>query len=350
MHSERTMLIFLSSDSDNSLHDQIMLLLEERGVRGCSSHFGGRTVIVVAECPSNLMASMAELQKILTDQEGVEEVVSFNEPYKLCARRLRPEGSRIQVRDFSVGRGSFGVIAGPCTIETEKRTLETAIQVKKAGATALRGGAFKPRTSPYSFQGLKLEGLKILAQARKETGLAIVTEAMSSEEVRIVAEYADVIQIGTRNAQNYRLLETCGEMRVPILLKRGYCCTLSEFLMAAEYILSGGNEQVILCERGIRTFETYIRYTMAIDAIPALQRMTHLPVVVDPSHATGRAEFVPATAYASVAAGADGLLVEVHPDPQNALCDGRQSLTPEEFAATMKTCRKIRKAVLPEHS
>ena len=268
----------------------------------------------------------------------------------LYRRILRPEGSVVRIRDFAVGQGAdgqnhFAIIAGPCTVETEKQVLQTAELVKAAGATALRGGAFKPRTSPYSFQGLKLEGLKILQKVGKETGLVTVTEAMSPEEVKLVSEYADVIQIGSRNCQNYRLLETCGEARVPILLKRGYSNTLEEFLLAAEYILAGGNEQVILCERGIRTFEMYVRYTLAVAAIPVLKNATHLPVIADPSHAAGCAELVPSLAFASVAAGADGLLVEVHPDPEHALCDGRQSLIPDEFAKMVKTCLKIRVAV-----
>jgi 3-deoxy-7-phosphoheptulonate synthase len=251
----------------------------------------------------------------------------------------------LRIRDFVVGQGNFAIIAGPCTVESEQQVLTTAQHVKVAGATALRGGAFKPRTSPYAFQGLKLAGLKILQKVREETGLVTVTEAMSSEEVKIVGEYADVVQIGTRNAQNYRLLETCGETDVPILLKRGFSNTLDEFLMSAEYILAGGNERVMLCERGIRTFETHVRYTLPAGTVPALKLITHLPVIVDPSHAAGRADLVPGLAYAATVTGADGLLVEVHPDPSHALCDGRQSLTPDEFAVMAQTCERIRKAI-----
>jgi 3-deoxy-7-phosphoheptulonate synthase len=258
---------------------------------------------------------------------------------------MRLAGSVVRIRDFAVGSGNFAIIAGPCTVETEKQVLTTAKLVKAAGATALRGGAFKPRTSPYTFQGLKLEGLKILHKVRKETGLVTVTEAMSPEEIKLVAEYADIVQIGSRNAQNYRLLEACGEVRIPVVLKRGFANTLEEFLMSAEYILAGGNEQVILCERGIKTFETHVRYTLAVGTIPALKSMTHLPVIVDPSHAAGDASLVPSLAFASTAAGADGLLIEVHPDPEHALCDGRQSLTPEEFTAMAHTCKKIRKVI-----
>lgn len=339
------MLIFMMRESDVSRQKKVLALLDEQGVRGYPTVFGGRPVIVAIESRPGCSPNDPSLQDAVADEEGVEEIVVVHDPYQLCSKRLRPEGSRIDTGNFSIGNGSFGMIAGPCTIETEKQTIKTAELVKKAGASALRGGAFKPRTSPYAFQGLKVEGLKILAKAREETGLAIVTEAMSSEEVKIVAEYADVIQIGTRNAQNYRLLETCGQMRVPILLKRGFSCTLDELLMSAEYILAGGNEQVILCERGIRTFETYVRYTMPIGIIPALKLATHLPVVVDPSHAAGRAELVPAISFAATAAGVDGLLVEVHPDPKKALCDGRQSLTPDEFTSVVKTCNKIRKVL-----
>lgn len=335
----------MSDAADDSQQKKVISLLDEHGVQGYLTGFGGRPVIVAAESRPGCSANAPFLQDAVADMGGVQEIVVVHDPYQLCSLRLRPEGTNVKTGELSIGAGSFGVIAGPCTIESERQTLETALLVKKAGATALRGGAFKPRTSPYAFQGLKKEGLEILAKARKETGLAIVTEAMSSEEVKLVSEYADIVQIGTRNAQNYRLLETCGKARIPILLKRGYCCTLEEFLMSAEYILAGGNEQVILCERGIRTFETYVRYTMPINVIPALKQATHLPVIVDPSHAAGRAELVPAISFAATAAGADGLLIEVHPDPKKALCDGRQSLTPDEFANILKTCRKIHKAI-----
>ena len=339
------MLIFMSKKSNKAQHSKVLALLEEQGVRGYLTEFGGRPVVVAIECLPGCSVNEPALQDAAAEVEGVEEVVDVFEPYQLCSKRLCPEGSVIKVRDFSVGNGTFGFIAGPCTIENEKQVLETAKLVKKAGAAALRGGAFKPRTSPYAFQGMKLEGLKILQKVQKETGLAIITEAMSPEEVELVSEYADIVQIGTRNAQNYRLLEACGRARVPILLKRGFSCTLDEFLMSAEYILAGGNERVILCERGIRTFETYVRYTMPIGVIPALKIATHLPIVVDPSHAAGRADLVPSISFAATAAGADGLLVEVHPDPKKALCDGRQSLTPDEFAGMVKICRKIKNAL-----
>jgi 3-deoxy-7-phosphoheptulonate synthase len=316
---------------------KVIALLEQAAVHYHLTQFGGCPVVVADDVSDSAILTS------LRESVGVESVISIAEPYQLCSCKMRPDGSIIRIRDFAVGAGNFAVIAGPCTIETEKQVLTAAQKVKEAGATALRGGAFKPRTSPYAFQGLKLDGLKILQKAGKETGLVTVTEAMSPDEIKLVAEYADVVQIGTRNAQNYRLLEACGEARIPILLKRGFSCTLEEFLMSAEYILAGGNDQVILCERGIRTFETHVRYSLPVGVIPALKLATHLPVVVDPSHAAGRAELVPSLAYASTAAGADGLLVEVHPDPKHALCDGRQSLTPEEFAKMMRTCQRIHK-------
>ena len=317
---------------------KIANILGRGGERYRFTQFGGHHVFVAENISKKTVNLLAKRREIAS-------IADIPDPYPLCSLAMRPERSTVRIRDFAVGPGHFAIIAGPCTVESEEQVLTTAKYVKAAGATALRGGAFKPRTSPYAFQGLKLEGLKILQKVSKETGLVTVTEAMSSEEVKLVAEYADVVQIGTRNAQNYRLLETCSEVRVPILLKRGFSCTLEEFLMSAEYILSGGNERVILCERGIRTFETHVRYTLPVGTIPALKALSHLPVIVDPSHAAGRADLVPGLSFASTAAGADGLLVEVHPDPKHALCDGRQSLTPDEFAAMAQTCRKIRKVI-----
>ncbi len=339
------MLIFFSEKSNETQKSDVLARLETQGVRGFATRFGGRPVVVAIEYLPGRFVDLVALQETALQWDGVMDVVDVREPYQLASKTLRPEGSVIAVRDFSVGNGSFGVIAGPCTVESEQQVLETATEVKKAGASALRGGAFKPRTSPYAFQGLRRDGLKILQKARQETGLAIVTEAMSPEEVELVEEFGDIIQIGTRNAQNYRLLEACGRAKKPILLKRGFSCSLEEFLMSAEYILAGGNDRVILCERGIRTFETYMRYTMPIGIIPALKSATHLPVVVDPSHAAGRADLVPPLSFAATAAGADGLLVEVHPDPKKALCDGRQSLTPDEFTDMIATCHRIRHSI-----
>jgi 3-deoxy-7-phosphoheptulonate synthase len=246
---------------------------------------------------------------------------------------------------LKIGGGHVGVIAGPCSVESEPQILLAAKQVKGAGARGLRGGAFKPRTSPYSFQGLKEEGLKLLALAREATGLAVVTEVMTPHHVELVAEYADVLQVGARNMQNYHLLQAVGETRKPVLLKRGLSASMEEFLLAAEYILDQGNQQVILCERGVRTFETHTRFTLPLASVPYLQQKTHLPIVVDPSHGTGIASLVPPMCTASVACGADGLIVEVHPDPHEAVSDGSQTLTPEIFTKTIAQCRKVATAL-----
>ena len=332
------MIISVDPHTPQETVSRIADTLKQAGTSFHRTQFGGHPVFVSENVPQ-------DVRNVLSAMQGVESILDIPEPYPLCSFSICSAGSVVRVRDFAVGQGNFAIIAGPCTVESEEQVFVTARHVQAAGATALRGGAFKPRTSPYAFQGLKLEGLKILHKVREATGLVTVTEAMSPEEVKIISDYADVVQIGTRNAQNYRLLEACGQARVPILLKRGFSNTLEEFLMSAEYILAGGNEQVILCERGIKTFETHVRYTLPVGAVPALKLATHLPVVVDPSHAAGRADLVPALSYASVAAGADGLLVEVHPDPEHALCDGRQSLTPNEFAKMAQTCEKIRKSI-----
>jgi len=272
---------------------------------------------------------------------GVAEVMPILAPYKRASLELKPEPTQIKAGSLTVGAGTIGVIAGPCSVESEEQILSCAHAVKKAGATALRGGAFKPRTSPYSFQGLKEDGLKMLANAREATGLAVVTEVVASEDVPLVAKYADVLQIGARNMQNYRLLEAVGATDRAVLLKRGPSATIEELLLAAEYILNGGNPNVMLCERGIRTFESHTRFTLPLATVVYLHAKTHLPVVVDPSHGTGHTYLVPQMAAASVAAGADGLILEVHPDPERALSDGYQSLNFEQFAATMEMCRKV---------
>jgi 3-deoxy-7-phosphoheptulonate synthase len=276
---------------------------------------------------------------------GVEEVVPILAPYKIASREVKPERTVVRAGSLSVGNDTIGVIAGPCSVESAEQMISTARAVKNAGATALRGGAFKPRTSPYSFQGLKEEGLKLLAAARQETGLAVVTEVVAPDDVELVAEYADVLQIGARNMQNYRLLEVAGETHRPVLLKRGPSATIDELLLAAEYILNAGNPNVMLCERGIRTFETHTRFTLPLATVVYLHQKTHLPVVVDPSHGTGHSYLVPEMSCASVAAGADGLIVEVHPDPESALSDGYQSLNFQQFADTMTACRKIATAL-----
>ncbi len=272
--------------------------------------------------------------------QGVESVVPILKPYKLASREVRKETSIIPISEtVAIGGKEVIVIAGPCAVESKEQILEVAAAVKNAGAKVLRGGAFKPRTSPYAFQGMKEEGLQLLAEARKRTGLPIITEVVNPETAELVAEYADILQIGTRNAQNFELLKKLGQLRKPVLLKRGMSMTVQELLMSAEYIMSEGNHSVILCERGIRTFETATRNTLDLSAIPVLKRNTHLPVVVDPSHSTGNYQYVAPMSCAAVAAGADGLIIEVHPDPEHALSDGPQSLTPKKFSALMEKLR-----------
>ena len=277
--------------------------------------------------------------------EGVEQIVRVLKPYKLASRDFHPHNTRVPINGHTVGDRRVIVIAGPCAVESREQLLATARAVRDAGAHMLRAGAFKPRTSPYSFQGLGAEALEYLAEARAETGLAIVTEVMSPDQVPAVAACADILQVGTRNMQNYNLLHTLGEAGKPVLLKRGMMSTMEELLMSAEYILSHGNQRVMLCERGIRTFETYTRNTLDLSAVPVLKQLTHLPVLIDPSHATGHWEYVVPLARAAVAAGADGLLIEVHPHPEAALSDGAQSLRPERFAEMMAQVRVVARAV-----
>jgi 3-deoxy-7-phosphoheptulonate synthase len=281
----------------------------------------------------------------LESSPGVDEVMSVLAPYKLASIETKAERTVVKTKSLSVGGKQIGVMAGPCSVENEEQIIETARRVKAAGATALRGGAFKPRTSPYSFQGLKEEGLRMLAAARDETGLAVVTEVVSPEDVPLVSKYADVLQIGARNMQNYRLLEACGDSSCAVLLKRGPSATIEELLLAAEYILDAGNQQVMLCERGIRTYEAHTRFTLPLATVPYLQEKTHLPVVIDPSHGTGHTSLVPAMAKAAIAAGADGLIIEVHPDPEHALSDGYQTLDCKAFEKLMGECSRIAEAV-----
>jgi 3-deoxy-7-phosphoheptulonate synthase len=271
----------------------------------------------------------------------VERVIPILTPYKLTSREFREQDTVVRVNDVEIGPGRFVIIAGPCAVESESQVLETAFRVKEAGGKILRGGAFKPRTSPYSFQGLGEDGLKLLARAREVTGLPFVTEALGIEELPLVAEYADMIQIGARNMQNFRLLEAVGKLRKPVLLKRGMMNTIDEMLMSAEYILAQGNYQVVLCERGIRTFEPATRNTLDLSCVPIVKKKSHLPILVDPSHGTGRSDLVHSMSLAALAVGADGLLVEVHPNPVEALSDGPQSVTPEQFAALVKDLRRF---------
>jgi 3-deoxy-7-phosphoheptulonate synthase len=276
---------------------------------------------------------------------GVDRVVPVLKPFKLAGRDFKPRDTRFPLGDVLVGSSDLIIMAGPCAVESRSQIIETAHAVKEAGAHALRGGAYKPRTSPYSFQGLGEEGLRYLAEAREETGLPVVTEVMEPDLVPLVAQYADVLQIGARNMQNYALLHAVGESQHPVLLKRGMSSLMEEWLMCAEYILSHGNTRVMLCERGIRTFETYTRNTFDINAIPVVKQLSHLPIIADPSHATGKWEYVGPAARAAVAAGADGLIIEVHPHPEEAMSDGAQSLKPERFAELVHEMRAIARAV-----
>lgn len=282
---------------------------------------------------------------VLESGPGVDEVLPVLAPYKLASVETKAEPTVVRAGSLTVGGGRLGIIAGPCSVESEEQIVSTAKAVQAAGATALRGGAYKPRTSPYSFQGMKEEGLQLLAQARAETGLAVVTEVVAAEDIDVVAEYADVLQIGARNMQNYRLLEAVGRVSRPVLLKRGPSATMEELLLAAEYILDAGNQQVMLCERGIRTFEAHTRFTLPLASVPYLQSKTHLPVVIDPSHGTGHTPLVASLARAAIAAGADGLIVEVHPNPEKAMSDGYQSLTFAQFDAMMAGCRRVAQAM-----
>jgi len=283
--------------------------------------------------------------RLLEAVETVESVMPVQQPFKLASREVRDEPSEVLVNGVAIGGKAVVVMAGPCSVESESQVLEVADAVKAAGARILRGGAYKPRTSPYAFQGLKEQGLKYLAEARKRTGLPVVTEVLETESVEQVAEYADILQIGARNIQNFTLLRRVGEMGKPVLLKRGMATSIQEFLLSAEYILSAGNPNVILCERGIRTFETSTRFTLDLNAVPVLKKLSHLPVVVDPSHGTGHWDLVAPMAKGAVACGADGLIIEVHPRPEEALSDGPQSLKPARFAQLMKELRRVAEAV-----
>jgi len=333
------MIVVMEPDANASQIQHMVHQIEGMGLKAHVIHGTERTVIAA------IGEKREQAKESLESGAGVAAVVPILAPYKVASREVKSEPTQVVAGSLTVGAGTVGVIAGPCSVESEDQLISSAHAVKRAGATALRGGAFKPRTSPYSFQGMKEAGLKLLAAAREETGLAIVTEVMSSEDVDLVARYADVLQIGARNMQNYRLLESVGNTSRAVLLKRGPSATMDELLLAAEYILNAGNPNVMLCERGIRTFESHTRFTLPLASVAYLHRKTHLPVVIDPSHGTGHAYLVPDMAAASVAAGADGLIIEVHPDPENALSDGYQSLNFRQFADTMDKCRKVAHAL-----
>jgi len=329
------MIIVMQAGATKRERDEVIKKIKELGYKPHVIHGTTRDVIgAVGDERGKVVLQSIELM------EGVENVVPILKPYKLASREVKKETSLIKISDtVTIGGKDIIVIAGPCAVESEEQIIEVANSVKQAGARILRGGAFKPRTSPYAFQGMKEDGLKLLAKAREETGLPIITEVVNPETAELVAEYADILQIGTRNAQNFELLKKLGQIKKPVLLKRGMSMTIQELLMSAEYILSEGNQSVILCERGIRTFETATRNTLDLSAIPVLKQKTHLPVVVDPSHATGNYQYVAPMSFAAISAGADGLIVEVHPDPEHASSDGPQSLKPENFAAMMKKLR-----------
>ncbi|MDQ0285687.1 3-deoxy-7-phosphoheptulonate synthase [Desulfofundulus luciae] len=333
------MIIVMQKEATGEQVEAVIARLKKNGFETHLSQGVERTII-------GIIGDRTRLEDMaLEAMPGVEKVMPVLQPYKLASRAFHPEDSVVMVGDLAIGGEEIHVMAGPCAVESREQLLEAARQVKAAGATILRGGAYKPRTSPYSFQGLEEEGLKLLAEARELTGLKIVTEVMDVRTLPLVAEYADILQIGARNMQNFFLLREVARVDKPVLLKRGLSCTIEEWLMAAEYIMSGGNHRVILCERGIRTFENYTRNTLDLTAVPVVKYLSHLPVVVDPSHGVGKWRFVPTMARAAVAAGADGLLVEVHPNPAEALCDGPQSLTPENFAHMMKELHSVARAV-----
>jgi 3-deoxy-7-phosphoheptulonate synthase len=333
------MIVVMRRDAKPEDIDHMIKQVESLGMKPTVLRGTERTVIAAIGDERNVPVG------ILESGPGVDEVLPVLAPYKIASIETTSEPTVVRTGSLTVGGGTLGVIAGPCSVENEQQIVDSARAIKKSGATALRGGAFKPRTSPYAFQGLKEEGLKLLATARKETGLAVVTEVVAPEDVDIVCEYADVLQIGARNMQNYRLLEAVGRTRHPVLLKRGPSATVDELLLAAEYILDGGNQQVMLCERGIRTFEAHTRFTLPLATVPYLHAKTHLPVVIDPSHGTGHTPLVAAMARAAIAAGADGIIVEVHPNPEKAMSDGYQSMTFEQFDDMMAGCRKIAEAM-----
>lgn len=324
------MLVVMNADATEEQVQSVIREIEKLGFRGVPMPGAQRTAVCIVGNKGPVEDSR------LLSMDGVKETIRVTKQYKLASRETKLDPTVITLGKVMIGAGKPVIMAGPCAVESEKQAIDIAVHVKEHGATFFRGGAFKPRTSPYSFQGLGEEGLKILDKVRKETGLFIVTEATDSENLKIVEQYADIIQIGARNMQNYSLLRLAGHVSRPVLLKRGFAATIDELLMAAEYIMSEGNNQVILCERGIRTFADNTRNTLDLSAIPAIKEASHLPIIVDPSHAAGKREYVISLSKGAIAVGADGLLVEVHSDPAQALSDGRQSLYPQQFEELMK--------------
>ncbi len=334
------MIIVLKAGSSDAEVEDVCRRIERMGYRPHTIRGEVRTVIGAVGDDRG-----KERLKSLESLEYVETVQPILQPFKLASREVRQESTVVPVNGVRIGGTAIVVMAGPCSVESREQVLDVAQHVKAGGARILRGGAFKPRTSPYSFQGLEEEGLKYLAEAKRETGLPVVTEVMEPEKVELVARYADILQIGARNVQNFSLLRRVAETKKPVLLKRGMATSIQEWLLSAEYVLAGGNPHVILCERGIRTFETATRFTLDLNAIPVVKKLSHLPVVVDPSHGTGYWEYVEAMAMAGVAAGADGLIIEVHPKPEEALSDGPQSLKPERFKALIERVRRVAQAL-----
>lgn len=323
------MIIIMNPKATEEEVRKVKSVVEEKGLETNLSK--GDTYFIIGIIGDTSVIDPKKLQVL----KGVDRVMKVQEPYKKANRLFKPEDTIVKVENSIVGGGHLGIIAGPCSVESEEQIVEVAKRVKKAGANFLRGGAFKPRTSPYSFQGLELEGLKLLKIAKEETGLPIVTELMSTDYLDTFVEEVDMIQIGARNMQNFDLLKQVGRTKKPVLLKRGLSSTIEEWLMSAEYIMAGGNDNVILCERGIRTFETITRNTLDLQAVPVIKKLSHLPIIIDPSHAGGYAYLVEPMAKAAIMAGADGLMIEVHNDPENALSDGQQSLTPDAFDKLM---------------
>lgn len=335
------MIVVMKSDATKEDIEKVKSTIEELGYKSHPIEGVLRTVIGVVGDDRGKPHHAENLKQL----QGVERVVPIVQPYKLASREVKEEDSCFNIAGVEVGNRKIPIIAGPCSVESEDQLMEIAFAVKDAGASMLRGGAFKPRTSPYSFQGLGEEGLKILAKAREATGLPIVTEVMDPEDLELIEQYADVLQIGARNSQNYALLRRVGKSSKPVLLKRGMSTTINEFLMCAEYIISEGNDQVMLCERGIRTFETATRNTFDLNAVPVLKEKTHLPVFTDPSHGTGYWQYVTPMTLASIAAGADGIILEVHNRPEDAVSDGGQSLKPRKFEDLMKKAGPVAEAI-----
>lgn len=333
------MIVVMKADASLEQVEAIKSRIGEEGLRPSTVEGAERTIVGV------LGSITRDHETALERMPGVLQILRVSRPYKLASREFHPEDTVVQVGEVRVGGGDLAVMAGPCSVESKEQVVKTALAVKTAGANMLRGGAFKPRTSPYSFRGLGVEGLEYLAAAREETGLPVITEVMTVEDLPAVSEFSDVVQVGARNMQNFNLLDAVGQQSKPVMVKRGLSATIEEWLLAAEYILNQGNPNVILCERGIRTFETATRNTLDISAVPLVQKLSHLPIVCDPSHGTGKWYLVQAMAAASVAAGADGLMVEVHPDPDHAKSDGAQSLTFENFGLLMDQVRALSKVV-----